>query len=98
MARLAAGYESGATVYELGARFNIDRRTVSSQFRAAGVKMRRSAHTPTADEVDEVVQRYESGLPLARVGKQVGYVPRTVHRHLLARGVQMRDAHGGERS
>ena len=38
---LIAGYQSGATVYELGDRFGIERRTVSSILHRHGVPMRR---------------------------------------------------------
>lgn len=51
--------------------------------------LRRSGHTPTDAEVDEMVQLYESGLSLAKVGQRLG--------HLGYRGVQMRDVHGQER-
>lgn len=44
---LIAGYQAGATVYELGARFGIDRRTVSTILHRHGVPMRRRGLAPT---------------------------------------------------
>ncbi|WP_459986867.1 hypothetical protein, partial [Nocardioides sp. AN3] len=76
--RLVAGYEGGATVFELAAEFGIGRNTVALQLKGAGVTMRRSGHTPTDAEVDETVRLYKSGLSLAKMGQRLGFVARTV--------------------
>ncbi len=69
-AQLVAGYEAGATVYELADQFKINRRTVSHHLKRQGVTLRRQP--PAIEEVDQMVRLYESGLSLARVGEQLG--------------------------
>jgi DNA-directed RNA polymerase specialized sigma24 family protein len=93
--RLIAGYVDGATVYELGDRFGIDRRTVSKILKRQGVAMRRRGLSP--EQVDEAVQLYEAGWSLARIGERLGVDPTTVLNRLRERGVTMRDAQGRER-
>jgi hypothetical protein len=92
---LIAGYQAGATVYELGAQFSIERRTISNILHRHGVQMRRRGLSP--DQVDEAVRLYESGWSLARIGRKLNVDPTTVHNQLRKRGVQMRDTHGQER-
>lgn len=89
---LIAGYEEGATVYELGARFGIERRTVSVVLKRNGVKMHRQGLTN--EQIDEAVRLYESGQSLAAVGKRLGVSARTAQRRLRERCVQIRDTHG----
>jgi hypothetical protein len=48
---LIAGYQAGATVYELGARFGVERRTVSNILHRHDVPMRRRGLSP--DHVDD---------------------------------------------
>ena len=93
---LIAGYQAGATVYELGARFGIERRTVSAVLRRHGVPMRR--RSLSNDQVDTAVHLYALGWSLARVGEQLGVDPTTVPNCLRRRGVRTRDAHGRPRS
>lgn len=57
-------YQAGATVYQLGERFGIDRRTVSVILHRHDVPMRRRGLSP--HEVDEAVQLY------GRAGRQRG--------------------------
>lgn len=90
--QLIAGYQAGATVYELGARFEIERRTVSNILHRHGVPMRRRGLSPA--QVDEAVRLYEGGWSLARIGKQMDVDAGTVRTRLLERGVRMRDTHG----
>lgn len=92
---LIVGYQAGATVYELGTQFGIERRTVSHILRRHQVPMRRRGLS--AEQVDEAVRLYESGWSLARISQQVGVDPTTVLTKLRARGVRMRDTHGRER-
>src|SRR5207248_2312380 len=89
---LIADYQAGATVYELGARFGIERRTVSAVLRRHGVPMRR--RSLSNDQVDTAVHLYALGWSLARVGEQLGVDPTTVLNCLRRRGVRTRDAHG----
>jgi hypothetical protein len=92
---LVADYQAGATVYELGDQFGIDRRTVSQVLHRHGVPMRR--RDLSSDQVDEAVRLYEGGWSLVRVDAQTGVDPTTVLVRLRERGVRTRDAHGRER-
>jgi hypothetical protein len=93
---LIQGYVAGATTYELGARFGIDRRTVSKILHRRGVQMRR--HGLSSGQVDEAIYLYNSGWSLARVGEHLGVDPTTVLNRLRERGVRTRDTHGRPRS
>jgi len=53
MQELMAGYQAGATVYQLGDQFGIDRRTVSGILHRHGVPMRRRGLSP--HQIDEAV-------------------------------------------
>ena len=92
---LIAGYTAGVTVYQLGERFGIDRRTVSAILHRHDVPMRRRGLSP--DQIDEAVRLYGEGWSLARVGEWMGVDPTTVLTRLRERGMQMRDTHGRER-
>jgi hypothetical protein len=93
---LLIGYESGQTVYQLGARFGIERRTVSEILHRHGVPMRRRGLT--AEQIDDAVYLYNLGWSLARVGRHLGVDPTTVLTKLRQRGVPTRDAHGRPRA
>lgn len=89
---LIAGYQAGATVYELGERFGIDRRTVSEILHRHDVSMRRRGIS--AQQIDEAAQLYEEGWSLARIGELMRVDPSTVLARLRERGVRIRDTHG----
>ena len=93
---LIAGYQSGSTVYELGAQFGIERRTVSSILHRHGVPMRRRGLSP--DQVETAIHLYNLGWSLARVGDHLGVAHTTVLTKLRERGVLTRDCHGRPRS
>ncbi|GAB3394099.1 hypothetical protein GCM10027360_86970 [Amycolatopsis echigonensis] len=93
---LIAGYEAGATVYELGGRFGIERRTVSNILHRYGVPMRRRGLSP--EQVDDAVHLYNLGWSLARVGGHLGVDHTTVLTKLRERGIPTRDTHGRPRS
>jgi hypothetical protein len=67
--QLIANYRSGATVYELGDRFGIERRTVSNILHRHGVQMRRRGLSP--DQIDDAIHLYNLGWSLARVGEHL---------------------------
>lgn len=92
---LIAGYQSGATVYELGDRFGIERRTVSNILHRHGVPMRRRGLSP--DQVDHAIHLYNLGWSLARVGEHLGVNHTTVLNKLRERGIPTRDSHGRPR-
>jgi hypothetical protein len=93
--QLVADYRSGATVYELGDRFGIERRTVSNILHRHGVPMRRRGLTP--DQVDDAIHLYNLGWSLARVGDHLGVNHTTVLNKLRERGIPTRDTHGRPR-
>jgi hypothetical protein len=73
---LVQGYAAGATTYELGDRFDIDRRTVSAILHQHDVPMRRRGLSPS--QVDEAIRLYRLGWSLARVGEHLDVDPTTV--------------------
>jgi hypothetical protein len=93
--QLIADYQSGATVYELGDRFGIERRTVSNILHRHGVPMRRRGLSP--EQVDDAIHLYNLGWSLARVGQHLGVDHTTVLNKLRERGVPTRDTHGRPR-
>jgi hypothetical protein len=93
--QLIADYQSGATVYELGDRFGIERRTVSTILHRHGVPMRRRSLSP--DQVDHAIHLYNLGWSLARVGDHLGVNHTTVLSKLRERGIPTRDTHGRPR-
>jgi hypothetical protein len=93
---LIAGYQAGATVYELGDRFGIERRTVSNILHRHDVPMRRRGLS--LDQVDDAIHLYNLGWSLARVGAQFDVDHTTVLTKLRERGVPTRDSRGRPRS
>ncbi|MEV2226445.1 hypothetical protein AB0E01_42330 [Nocardia vinacea] len=93
---LIAGYRDGATVYQLGDRFGIERRTVSRILARHGVPMRRRGLS--REQVDDAVHLYGLGWSLARVGRHLGVEHSTVLAKLRERGVPTRDTHGRPRT
>ncbi|MGH3996501.1 MAG: hypothetical protein ACRDTJ_03440 [Pseudonocardiaceae bacterium] len=93
---LIAGYQAGATVYELGARFSIDRRTVSNILRRHDVPMRRRGLSPA--QIDDAIHLYHLGWSLARVGQHLDVDHTTVLTKLRERGIPTRDTHGRPRT
>jgi hypothetical protein len=92
---LIASYRAGATVYQLGEQFGIDRRTVSQILHREGIPMRRRGLAP--EQVDEAVQLYEDGWSLARIGGRYGADPTTVLARLRERSIRTRDPQGQAR-
>ena len=93
--KLIQGYTAGATTYELGDRFSIDRRTASNILHRHGVDMRRRGLSP--NQVDDAIHLYNLGWSLARIGKHLSVDPTTVLNRLRKRGVPTRDTHGRPR-
>lgn len=60
---------AGVRTYKLGARFGIDRRTVSAVLGRHGVQMRRRGLSP--EDVDDAIRRYEAGWSLAQIGEHL---------------------------
>ncbi|MBB2890971.1 hypothetical protein [Flexivirga oryzae] len=92
---LIDGYRGGATVYQLGGQFGIDRRTVSTVLKRHGVLIRKQGLT--TEQIQEAIRLYESGLSLARVGQVVGASAKTVSARLREHGLHVRNRHGQPR-
>lgn len=93
---LIASYEAGATVYELGERFGIERKAVSRILHHHQVPMRRRGLT--TEQAGEAIHLYGIGWPLARVGKHLGVDGTTVRHKLHERGIPTRDPQGRPRT
>lgn len=89
------GYLAGATTYELGTQFGIDRRTISNILHQNDVQMRRRSLSP--EEVDNAIHLYGLGWSLARVGEHLGVVHTTILAKLRQHGIPTRDTHGRPR-
>jgi hypothetical protein len=92
---LVAGYEAGATVYELADQFRISRGTVSSLLERRGVPRRGKPLDPS--QIMRAVRLYLSGQSLAKIAPPLKCDPGTVRLALLRSGIKMRDSHGRDR-
>lgn len=95
VAELITGYRAGATVYELAARFGIERRTVSTILHRHQVPVRRRGLSP--DQVDTAIHLYRLGWSLTRVGNHLDVAHTTVLAALRRHGIPTRDSHGRAR-
>jgi DNA-binding CsgD family transcriptional regulator len=89
--KLVARYQAGATVYELGDQFGIDRKTVSWTLRRHDVPMRRTGLRP--DQVDQAAGLYKEGWSTAQIAERMNTDQRTVQRRLGEQGITMRGTH-----
>jgi len=94
--KLIASYQAGATVYELGDLFEIDRKTASRILRRHDTPMRRTGLRP--EQIDEAAQLYKDGWSTAQIAKRMHTNQRTVQRRLSEQGVKMRHAGCGKPS
>jgi DNA-binding CsgD family transcriptional regulator len=94
-AELVAGYEAGATVYQLADQFHIHRDTVTKHLKRAQIPRRNQPLTP--DQVKKAMKLYAAGQSLARIAPELGCQPSTVWSALRKAGVQLRDPRGQER-
>jgi len=92
---LVAGYQVGATVYQLANEFRIHRSTVSLLLERRRVPRRNRPLSPAQIEQAKVL--YAAGQSLAKVGSQLGCDANTVRLALVRAGVRMRDCQGRER-
>jgi transposase len=93
--QLIEDYKSGATVYELGDQFGIERRTVSAILHRHGVPMRRRGLSE--EQIDDAIRLYNQGWSLARIAARMDVAAGTVRQRLHERGVTMRDTQGQPR-
>ncbi len=92
---LIQDYLAGATTYELGNKFGIDRRTVSAILHRNNIPMRRRGLA--SEQIDQAIELYKQGWSLARVARHLAVDPATVLNRLGKRGVRTRDTHGRTR-
>jgi hypothetical protein len=85
--KLIAGYQAGATVYELGAQFKIDRKTVSRTLRRHHIPMRRTSLRP--EQINQAARLYQDGWSTAHIAKHLNTHQRTVQRRLAEKNVTM---------
>jgi hypothetical protein len=85
---LVAAYQAGATVFDLAARFGIDRKTVGQHLRRRGIDTTPAGLQP--DEVRAAVELYEVGWSLIRIAEKFDVAGNTVRRYLLEAGVELR--------
>jgi transposase len=77
---MITGYQAGATVYELGRQFGVNRKAVSTILRRYGVSMRRQGlHS---EQIEEAARLRAAGWTLDEVGNQLSVDARTVARRL----------------
>ena len=93
--QLIEGYKSGATVYELGDQFGIERRTASAILHRHGVPMRRRGLSD--EQIADAVRLYHQGWSLARIAAHMGVAAGTVRQRLHERGVPILDTQGQPR-
>jgi DNA-binding CsgD family transcriptional regulator len=86
-------YQSGETMVELGIRYGINRRTVSTYLQKAGLPSRH--RTMDDEKVAQCIDLYNSGLSLVAVGERLGIDQATVRRALLSAGVYRQRARTG---
>ena len=86
--QLVADYQAGMTVYELGNKYQISRKTVSVILKRRGIKLRYKLIGPT--ELDQAQRLYESGASYATIGNYLKVDPATVRKALLGAGVESR--------
>jgi hypothetical protein len=89
---LVAGYQAGATVYELAERFRMHRVTVSATLKRKGIALRAQPLSPT--QVADATQFYHEGLSLLKVGERVGCGAECVRQALMKQGVEIRPRNG----
>ncbi len=92
---LIAAYEAGATVYQLGDHFGIERRTVSNILKRHGITPRWRCLTD--EQITEAIQLYREGWSLAKLGKHFGAANSTIRAQLLKHNVPMRQRPGWKR-
>jgi DNA-binding NarL/FixJ family response regulator len=92
--QVIAGYQSGATVYELGNQYGIDRKTVSRILQRHNIPIRRTGLT--AEQVDQAVHLHGNGWSTAQIAEQLDTTQRTVQRRLAERGITTRARQTGD--
>jgi hypothetical protein len=93
VSELIAGYQDGATVYELAQRFRIHRVTVSALLHRSGVEMRGAGLDEA--QIDRAVALYAQGWSVASIGREVGIDGTTVWRRFTQVACGFETCRGG---
>ncbi len=80
MTEMRRRYVDGATVYEIGAEFRVDRRTVAERLKKSGVLLR--GQSPSEDAIIAMVALHDLGLSMFEIGKKLGFCYNTVRTYL----------------
>ena len=87
---MVAGYEAGASVDELAARFEVSNSPIRRILNAAGVQMRPTGRAPaTAPDVDQLAADYRAGETLLSLSRAHGWDPKTIKKWLVRAGVDV---------
>ena len=92
---LLQAYEAGATLRDLGNRFNQNRKALSRALERNGTPRR--YRLISEDLLLSARRAYESGTTLTEIGVELGVSRDTVRRSLLKAGVKMRPGRFGPR-
>ena len=90
---LIAGYRAGRSMQELASEFGIDRRTVSTYLRRAGVVVRRG--DLDHEQSVEAARLYEAGWSSEQLAERFGVSADNVLKVLRCAGVVIRPRRGG---
>jgi predicted DNA binding protein len=93
---LIAGYQSGKTMKELAAEFGINRLTVSTHVRRAGVRTRRGGLDE--EQAGEAAHLYKAGWSSGKLAERFNVSADNVLKALRNAGVTIRPRHGGPRT
>jgi plasmid maintenance system antidote protein VapI len=83
--QVIADYQSGATVYELGNQYGIDRKTVSRILHRHNIPIRRTGLLP--EQVDEATRLHDNGWSTTQIAQHLNVNQRTIQRRLAERGI-----------
>jgi lambda repressor-like predicted transcriptional regulator len=92
--QVIAGYQAGATIYQLSNQYGIDRKTVSRILHRHNLPMRRTGLT--AKQVDQAVRLHENGWSTTQIAEQLDTTQRTVQRRLAERGITTQAGQTGD--
>ncbi len=91
---LVIAYQSGNTIKELAAQFQIHHTTVSKILERRGVPKRYRPLAPK--QIEHAIKAYRAGSSSKMIGDLLGVNASTIWRTLRREGVNMRDSHGRE--
>ncbi len=91
---LVISYQSGNTIKELAAQFQIHHTTASKILKRCGVPKRYRPLAP--EQIETAIKAYRAGSSSKMIGDLLGVNASTIWRTLRREGVKMRDSRGRE--